>query len=104
MTQIFRDRVKTLQTELHKNAPSEAHIKNRMKWTISLVMVNMMIDQLQKYDNVYFQHRTLENFANFHKDPNIKQCWTENEWQQWHKELRLLIQQLPPLEYIALAA
>ena len=101
MVKIFQERVKTLQTQLQKQQPN---IKNRYKWTLSLVMVNMMIDQLQKFNNAYFQHRTLENFANFHKDPNIKQCWTDEEWQQWHKHLILLRQQLPPMENIALAA
>ena len=70
MVKIFQERVKTLQTQLQKQQPN---IKNRYKWTLSLVMVNMMIDQLQKFENAYFQHLTLENFANFHKDPNIKQ-------------------------------
>jgi hypothetical protein len=64
----------------------------------------MLFDQLQKFDNINFQYHTMANFANFHKDPNIKQCWTEEEWKQWHKELVFLSQQLPPLEGIALAA
>ena len=101
MVKTFQKRVKTLQKELQKQQPN---IKNRYKWTSSVVMVNMMVDQLQKFDNTYFQHRTLENFANIHKDPNINQCWTDNEWQQWHKYLILLRQQLPPMGNIALAA
>ena len=101
MVKIFQERVKTLQTQIQKQ---QQNIKNRYKWTLSLVMVNMMVDQLQKFENAYFQHLTLENFANFHKDPNIKQCWTDEEWLQWHKYLILLRQQLPPMENIALAA
>ena len=101
MAKAFQERVQLLQKELHRQQPN---IKNRYKWTLSLVMINMMVDQLQKFDNIYFQYRTLENFANFHKDPNIKQCWTDSEWQQWHTHLILLRQQLPPMENIALAA
>ena len=95
MAKTFQNIVQTLQKELQEQQPN---IKNRYKWTLSLV------DQLQKFENIHFQHCTLENFANFHKDPNIKQCWTDNEWQQWHKHLILLRQQLPPMENIALAA
>ena len=101
MVKIFQERVKTLQNQLQKQ---QSNINNRYKWTLSLVMVTMMVDQLQKFVNAYFQHLTLENFANFHKDPNIKQCWTNEEWLQWHRNLILLRQQLPPMENIALAA
>ena len=104
MTKAFVQRVENLQKKLQNQFPNEAQRNKRKKWNLSMVMVNMMLDQLYKYDNIYFQYQTLENFANFHKDPNIKQCWTETEWQQWHTELVILTQQLPPMENIALAA
>jgi len=63
-----------------------------------------MIPQLQKHDSIHFQHHTLKKFATYYHDPHIRQCWTEEEWQQWHRDLIFIRQQLPPMEGIALAA
>ena len=105
MSKAFLERVKNFNKQIHQQQLDENQTKQKkQKRTLSMVMIQMLTHQLQKYDNVYFQHRTLENFANFHKDPNIAQCWDEQEWQQWHKELIFLRQQLPPMEGIALAA
>jgi len=104
MTQIFLDKVRTFRNQLFKQQLEETQKTNKVRRTLSMVMAQMLLDQLQKFDNIHFQYHTIANFGNFHKDPNIKQCWTNEEWLQWHKELALLLQQLPPLEGIALAA
>jgi hypothetical protein len=104
MTKVFLEKVKSFRNQLLNQQIEELKKTNKKKRTLSMVMIQMLFEQLQKFDNVNFQYRTLVNFANFHKDPNIKQCWTEEEWKQWHKELALLSQQLPPMEGIALAA
>ena len=104
MTKVFLERVEAFNKQIHQQQSDGIQSKKKHKRTLSMVMIQMWTYQLQKYDNVYFQHSTLENFANFHKDPNIAQCWDEIEWQQWHKELILLRQQLPQMEGIALAA
>jgi hypothetical protein len=104
MSKDFLKRVKAFHKELHQQESGETHINKKKKRTLSMLMAQKLVDELQKYDNVYFQYRTLANFSKIHKDPRIKQRWTENEWKQWRKKLRLLIQQLPPMECIALAA
>ena len=104
MTKVFLERVRSFKNQLLDQHIEELKKTKKRKRPLSIVMIQMLFDQLQKFDNVDFQYRTMANFANFHKNPNIKQCWTEEEWKLWHKELAFLSQQLPPLEGIALAA
>ena len=104
MVQQFQNKVKIFHKQLHLQQLKEARIRKKETKTLSLVMIQLMIPQLQKHDSIHFQHRTLEKFATYYHDPQIRQCWTEEEWQQWHRDLIFIRRQLPPMEGIALAA
>ena len=99
--EVFRQRIRD---KIDRLMIEENHPK-LMNRSVSIVMLAIMHQHLIKLPaSVAWHHQTIKSFKNMLLNPEIRQCWPENQWQKWTIELEDLERNLPPEDGIALAA
>ncbi len=67
-----------------------------LKRSLTLAMLEMLERQIGKYPtNVTWAYQTVARFWEMSRDSNIRQCWTEHEWQKWLIVLARITLDLP---------
>jgi hypothetical protein len=108
ITIILSKEMETFATEVYWLADQQKVKENHpkiLKRSLTLVMLEMLEQQIAKYPtHVEWAYQTIARFWEMSQDSNIRQCWTEQEWQHWIPILARITLKLPNDEHIVVPA